>query len=312
MRVMFMGSAALACPSLERLLATPGIELVGAVTQPDRPKGRSQQVSACPVADVARRRGLPVLTPEKVNTPESLAALAALTPDMIVVVAYGQILRPGILSLPHLGCVNLHGSLLPKYRGAAPIQWAVANGEAVSGVTVMFMNERMDAGDMVAKREVPIAADDTGGTYGGKLAHAGAELLVESVQAIRDGRATRTPQDESLATLAPKLSKQDGRIDWRMPPGSVHNRVRGFNPWPGGWTVSGDGSAAEVLKVLRTRIEAGRGEPGKVLDAGGEGPLVACGDGGLRLLEVQPEGRKPMGGGDYVRGHRLQAGHLFT
>lgn len=309
MRVVFMGSAAFACPSLERLLSSPQIDLVGVVTQPDRPKGRRQQVTACPVADLARRRGAVALSPEKVNSPESLASLADLRPDMIVVVAYGQILKDRLLAMPRLGCVNLHGSLLPKYRGAAPVQWAVANGEAVSGVTVMFMNERMDAGDIVASREIPVESDDTGGTYGDKLAIVGAELLVDTVSAITEGRATRTSQDESLATFAPKLTKQDGRIDWSLSAVAIHNRVRGFTPWPGGWTDLGAQRGHAVLRVLRTRVETtADATPGIVADVGNEGPLVTTARGGLRLLEVQPEGKRAMSGGEFIRGHRLQPG----
>lgn len=308
-RIVFMGSAGLACPSLERLLDCRALEVVGVVTQPDRPKGRHQQMSACPVADVARTRGATVHAPEKVNAPESIEVLRALKPDMIVVVAYGQILRQDILSMPPLGCVNLHGSLLPKYRGAAPIQWAIANGETVSGVTVMFMNERMDAGDTVMMREVPIGPDDTAGTLSATLAGVGADLLIEGVLAVSNGRAVRRPQDEGKVTLAPKLTKNDGRIDWAMPAISIHNRVRAFNPWPGAWTILAGKPGALALRILRTRVEpVPSAASGTVVSVGAEGPLVAAGRDGVRLLEVQPEGKRPMSGADFLRGHPLQIG----
>lgn len=309
MRIVFMGSAELACPSLDRLMGTSGLEVVGVVTQPDRPKGRSRQMAACPVAELARRRGVASLSPEKVNTPENIAALIQLRPDMIVVVAYGQILKQEILALPPMGCLNLHGSLLPKYRGAAPIQWAIANGETASGVTVMFMNERMDAGDMILAREVPVGPDDTGGTLAATLAGIGADLLIEGVLAVRDGRAVRTPQDERRVTLAPKLTKQDGRIDWSMPAVSIHNRVRAFNPWPGGWATLFGPRTGFVLRIVRTRVEpVSMATPGTVTALGDDGPLVAAGCDGVRLLEVQPEGKRPMSGADFLRGYPLQVG----
>jgi methionyl-tRNA formyltransferase len=309
MRIVFMGSAELACPSLDRLMGTSGLEVVGVVTQPDRPKGRSRHMAACPVAELARRRGVASLSPEKVNTPENIAALLQLRPEMIVVVAYGQILKREILAVPPMGCLNLHGSLLPKYRGAAPIQWAIANGETASGVTVMFMNERMDAGDMILAREVPVGPDDTGGTLAATLAGIGADLLIEGVLAVRDGRAVRTPQDERRVTLAPKLTKQDGRIDWSMPAVSIHNRVRAFNPWPGGWATLSGPRAGFVLRIVRTRVEpVSTATPGTVTALGDDGPLVAAGCDGVRLLEVQPEGKRPMSGADFLRGYPLQVG----
>lgn len=308
MRIIFMGSSGFACPSLERLLASPGDAVVGIVTQPDRPKGRHLELSPCPVKERLGDRGIPVFTPERVNTQESLAALAALRPDVIVVVAYGQILKSGLLTLAPLGCINVHGSLLPKYRGAAPIQWALANGEAVTGVTTMYLNERMDAGDTILKREVRIADDDTGGTLHDKLAAAGADVLAETMALVRAGTAPRMPQDEAAATLAPKLRKSDGRIDWTLPAGMIRNRVRAFNPWPGCQCELPAGSG-RLLKVLAARIEAGTGAaPGTILDGTGDGPRVQTADGALRLLQVQPEGRKPMTGAAFLRGYPLREG----
>lgn len=312
MRIIFMGSAGFACPCLETLLALPHDEVVAVVTQPDRPKGRNLELSACPVKAYLGARAIPVLSPEKVNTPESLAALQALRPDLLVVVAYGQLLKPALLAIPPLGCINVHGSLLPKYRGAAPIQWSVANGDAISGVTTMYVNERMDAGDMILKREVPIGPGDTGGSYHDKLAPAGAGLLAETLEMIRIGCVPRTPQDEAAATMAPKLKKSDGKVDWSLPAATIHNRVRGFNPWPGSFCVlPADGG--KVLKVLATRVEGGKGmAPGTVLETVGEGLLVQTGDQAIRLLEVQPEGRKPMDGAAFLRGYPLAPGEMIT
>lgn len=309
MRLVFMGSAGLACPSLERLGATPGIEVVGVVAQPDRPQGRHLAVAACPVAERARGWGAKLMTPPNVNAPESVADLAALKADLFAVVAYGQILRSSVLNLPPFGCVNLHGSLLPKYRGAAPIAWAIANGERTTGVTAMLMNERMDAGDMLLKRAIEIADDDTGGTLSERMGRIGAEVLAEAVLAVVNGTARREPQDESQATFANKLRKEDGRIIWAMPAATIHNRVRGFNPRPGCWTQVAGGA---TLRVLKTRVEAeATGEPGWLVAADREGPIVAAGQGGVRLLEVQPESKRPMSAADFVRGHRLAAGVRF-
>jgi methionyl-tRNA formyltransferase len=312
MRVIFMGSAGFACPSLERLLEADGIEVVGVVTQPDRPRGRHLAMAACPVKAYLDGRAIPVLTPEKVNSPESLAALRALRPDLLVVVAYGQILKRDLLALPPRGCINVHGSLLPKYRGAAPIQWALANGESRTGVTTMFVNERLDAGDIILRRETPILETDDGARLHDRLAVIGAELLVETLGRVRDGTAPRCPQVEAEASLAPKLSKADGRIDWTWPARTIHDRVRGFNPWPGCFCEIPRGSGV-LVRVHKTRIEPGLNrQPGEVSDVSAEGPLVQAGsDRGVRLLEVQPEGRKPMSGAAFVCGHALKVGDVL-
>lgn len=308
MRILFMGSAGFACPCLEALLHNGQDEVVGVVTQPDRPKGRNLALSACPVKDYLGARQIPVFSPEKINDAGSVAALGALSPDLIVVVAYGQLLKSAILNLAPRGIINVHGSLLPKYRGAAPIQWAVANGEAVSGVTTMYLNERMDAGDMILKRELPIEATDTGGRYHDKLALVGAELLRETVELIRQGKAPRTAQDEADATVAPKLKKIDGRIDWTLPADKIESRMRGFTPWPGSFCVM-PAPAGKIIKVLAARVEAGTGVSGTVIALGGDGPLIQAGDAhAIRLLEVQPEGRKPMSGAAFLCGHAIEVG----
>lgn len=305
MRVVFMGSADLSCRCFEAIVASGRHEVAAVVTQPDRPKGRNLEVSPCVAKAHAVRAGIPVLTPANVNAPDSLAALRALSPDLIVVVAYGQILRRPILELPPRGCINVHFSLLPKYRGAAPIQWAIVRGEALTGITVMFMNERMDAGDIVAQQTEPILDSDTAGSLHDRLAVAGASLLVRTLPSLADGTFSRAAQNESEATLAPKIRKQDGEIDWTRPASAIYDHVRGFNPWPGCFCRLPDGS---VLRVFAVRPEAASGAPGTVLDSGQEGPLVAAGDGAVRLVEVQPEGGRRMPAAAYVHGHPMGVG----
>lgn len=304
MRIIFMGSAELACPCLDRLLANPSDQVVGVVTQPDRPKGRALQVAPCAVRVHVAVRDIPVFTPENVNTPDSVAALQALVPDLIIVVAYGQFLKADILNLPSQGCMNVHASLLPKYRGAAPIQWAVANGETKTGLTTMFVNARMDAGDIIDQIEEPIRPEDTAGSLHDRLAQCGADLLARTIEALRQGSIWHRPQNEAEATFAPRIKKADGRIDWRLPATQIHNRVRGFNPWPGCFCEL---APVGVVRVLKSRVEVGRSEAvGAVLEAAGEGPLMQTGQDALRLLEVQPEGRKVMSGAAFLRGHPIE------
>jgi methionyl-tRNA formyltransferase len=309
MRIIFMGSAEFACHSLERLLQSDACEVVAVVTQPDRPQGRNLAVAGCPVKQYVGERGIPILSPVNINRPENLEILRGLAPDLMVVVAYGQILKPDLLAIPAMGCINVHGSLLPKYRGAAPIQWAIASGEKVAGVTTMFINERMDAGDIILKRELSIAPDDTGGMLHDSLARVGAELLGETVGLLLAGKAPRQPQDESMATYAPKLSKSDGRMDWTLPAETLHNRVRAFNPWPGCCCELSNGSKMRI-KILKARVEAAAsGKPGTILDVDGDGLLVKAGGGNaLRLIEVQPEGRPVMSGAAFLRGRNIKIG----
>jgi methionyl-tRNA formyltransferase len=287
-----------------------GDELTAVVTQPDRPRGRRLATGACPVKDAAVAMGLPVLAPESINEPASVERLRALAPDLIVIVAYGQILKPSVLAVPPMGVVNVHASLLPEYRGAAPIQWAIVRGATETGVTTMYVNERMDAGDVILQRRVPIEPEDTAGTLQVRLAGVGAALLSESLDLVAAGRAPRVPQDESRATYAPRLRKEDGRIDWTLPATAIRDRVRGFNPWPGCFCAlpASDGRL-RVLRVLAEATDArGEAAAGQVLDVGGAGPLVAAGEACVRLVEVQPEGRRAMRGGDFARGYRIVPG----
>ena len=322
MRVVFMGSAEFACPALRNLAKCGVAEVAAVVTQPDKPSGRGLEVSSSPIKKCAFELNIPSLTPEKVNTPDSLDAIRSFQPDLIVVVAYGQILRSPVLTLPTKGCINIHASLLPYYRGAAPIQWAIANGEKVTGVTAMHMNERMDEGDIILQKEVAIDREDTAASLHDRLAEQGAAILVQALCALNDGRVIRVSQNETDATYAPKLSKQDGRIVWTMAAEQVYNRIRGFNPWPAcycqfsrehGKQKPGNGDRPEfALKVLKAQIEENSaGKPGEVLDVGGDGPLVRTGDKSVRLVEVQPEGGRVMTGRAFLNGHKLQPGEML-
>lgn len=310
MRIVFMGSAEIACYSLDALLKADGIDVVAVVTQPDRCRGRKLRMCSCPAKEHVRGTGIEVFSPASINTPESLEKLRGWKADLIVVMAYGQILKPDVLQAAPLGCINVHTSLLPAYRGAAPIQWAIANGERETGVTIMQMDKGMDSGDILAQRAILIDADETAGMLHNRLGVLGAELLRETVGDIAAGRAVRTPQNHDIATYAPKLSKKDGEIDWGMSAREIHNRVRGFNPWPCCFCHIPDRKHS-VLRVLKSQVEDGTGAPGAVLDVKGEGPVIACGDGALRLLDVQPQGKRVMTGREYICGHALQVGEVL-
>ncbi len=301
-----MGSGDVGCPVVERLLAAPQDELVAVVTQPDRPQGRKLQPAPCPVkAFVAGR--VPVLTPEKCGAPEFVAQLAALQPDLIVVAAYGQFLPRALLDLPPHGVINVHPSLLPKYRGAAPIQWAVARGESETGVSIIYLVEKMDAGDIIEQERVPITPYATAAELTPQLAALGAGLLVRAVESIRAGTVRRLPQDDALATRAPLLKKTDGRLDWSQPALELHNRIRGFFPWPGCSFEWPRGSEKRV-KVLKAIPTSGSGEAGTMISNDPRHLIVACGSGALQLIEVQPEGKKPMPAAAFLNGAHLEPG----
>ncbi len=295
MRIAFFGTPDFAVPCLAALIAAER-DVVCVVTQPDKPKGRGQEMQAPPVKEVSLRAGIPVLQPASVRKPPFAPELAKFAPDLAVVVAYGKILPKELLETPPRGCVNVHGSLLPRWRGAAPIQWAVLAGDEKSGVTTMQMDEGMDTGDMLLTREVTLAADETAGSLFAKLAPVGAELLLETLDRIEKGNCPRTKQDESKATHARMLEKDDGRIDWSRPAREIDRHVRGMTPWPGAFTHAG----GKLLKVHRVSVspEPARGAPGTLTG----GVHVATGEGTVTLLEVQPEGGKRMSGQDFARG----------
>ena len=290
-----------------RLLEHPGHRVAAVVTQPDRPKGRRRKPSPCALKAAAAGTGVPILTPVNVNTAASEAALRELAPEAVFVASYGQILKPNILALPPRGCVNLHASLLPAYRGAAPIQWAIAKGECETGVTTFCMDKGMDTGDLLLQQRVPIRSDDTAASLEARLSEVGAGLLVDTADALQAGTVAPRAQDHERATYARKLSKTDGRIDWTAEAHTIECRVRAFTPWPGCYFERA-GRRVRTVRVWKARVEDGTGEPGTVLDLRGDGPLVATGLRALRLLCLQPEGGKPMDGAAYLNGHPMEAG----
>ena len=301
MRIVFMGSGEVACPALERLLASDRDQVVAVVTQPDRPQGRNLRVAACPAKVLAEAAGVPVLTPERIGAPEAVQEIQALAPDLFVVAAYGQYIPPRILAIPPLRAINIHPSLLPKYRGAAPIQSAIAAGDRETGVTILYVSQEMDAGDILLQRSFPIGENETAATLSPQLAQFGAELLMETIEALREGRAVAIPQDAAQATTVFKLSKEDGRIDWSLPAEMIRNRIRGYTPWPGCYTFV-EGKRLKVLQAVITPDQSGL--PGDVLRCEAEGPVVQTGQGGLLLIEVQPEGKKAMSGAAFLCGHQ--------
>jgi len=305
MRVVFLGSGSFAIPSLEALLAA-GHDVVAVVTQPDREKGRGRALSPPPLKPVAAARGLEILQPRRVREPESLAALQALAPEIQVVVAYGQILPRAVIDVAPRGTVNVHASLLPRYRGAAPVQWAIVNGEAETGVTTMLIDEGLDTGPLLLAEATPIGAEETADVIEARLALIGADLLVRTLKGLHEGTVVARPQDAARATLAPLIKKEDGLIDWTLPADALARRVRGFHPWPGAYTSR----RGHGLRVLRARAETGpAGVPGTLLAVDRDGLVVAAGDGtALRLLEVQPESRKPMPAAAFAAGARLAVG----
>ena len=305
MRIVFMGSAELAIPSLRAILDRRDDEVVGVVSQPDRPAGRKRVPTPCPLKAFAEEQSLPVMVPEKIGEPESVKNLEALQPDLIVVVAYGQYIPARVINLAPHKAINVHPSLLPKYRGSAPIQWAIANGDELTGVSIIDVAQKMDAGDILRQETYPVGSDDTSLTLHNKLAVFGAELLLKAIDDIRNGTACRTPQDEAKAVEIRKLAKEDGKIDWTQPAAIIRNRIRAFDPWPGSTCKLPDG---ETLKVWRAELEGGSGEPGEVLD---DQLLVATGDAALRLTEIQPAGKKRMPAASFLNGHPVEKGETL-
>lgn len=306
LRIVFMGTAELACASLEALLHTPEFEVVAVVTQPDRPAGRDLKLQPSPVKKTAVAAGLSVLQPEKARHPEFIAQLQSLAPGLIVVAAYGQILPKAILELAPHGCINVHTSLLPKYRGAAPIQWAILNGDAETGVTIMKVAPSLDTGDILSQQTTPIAPSDNAETLHDRLARIGAELLIPTIHEFVAGKLTPRPQDEAQATHVRKISKEDGRLDWNQPATALWNRIRAFTPWPGAFTFQHASPKPKMLKVWEVQVEERGGKPGSILSADKSGIVVACGSGSLRILTLQREGGRRMNAAEFLAGHPLR------
>lgn len=303
-----MGTAELSCDSLRALTRNPAFQVLAVVTQPDRPKGRDLKLQPSPVKVEAIRAGLPLLQPERARAPEFIEQVRALAPDLIVVAAYGQILPQLLLDVPRFGCLNVHTSLLPKYRGAAPIQWAILNGESETGVTIMKMDAGLDTGDIIAQENTPIAAQDDSITLHARLAQMGAALLLRTIPDYVSGRLKPQPQPAEGISVAPKIKKQDGQIDWRQPATAIWNRVRALVPWPGAFTHIPADPKPHLLKIWRAEVAQRAGPAGEVLESGKAGLVVGCGALALKLLEVQAEGGRRLAVEQFLAGHKLQAG----
>lgn len=304
MNIVFMGTPDFAVASLDRLI-NDGHNISAVFTKVDMPRGRKMIMTPPEVKVFAESKGLTVYQPATLRDEAVVEQIKALNPDVIVVVAYGKLLPKEVLEIPHLGCINLHGSLLPKYRGAAPIQWTVLNGDKVGGATTMYMNEGLDTGDMILKYETEVGENETSGELFDRLAVSGAALLSETLDLLASGKAERIPQDETEATYASMLDKSMCVIDWSKPAQEVHNLVRGLNPWPMALTTLDD----KRVKIITTRKSSVSGKPGQVVSVN---PLtVACGEGAVEILTLQPEGKKPMDSKSFLMGHRLDSTNYF-
>jgi methionyl-tRNA formyltransferase len=307
-RIIFMGTAELSCASLERLIHDERFQITAVVTQPDKPKGRDLKLQLSPVKILAEKFGLPVLQPLKARDEAFIAGLREAKPDLIVVVAYGQILPPAILDLPKFGCVNIHTSLLPKYRGAAPIQWAIADGENETGVTIMKMDAGLDTGPILSARCTPILPTDDSQKLHDRLAQLGAELLVETIPGFVAEKILPRPQPVAGASYATKIKKEDGKIDWNEPAQKIWNRLRAFTPWPGAFT-HWDG---KMLKIWQAEMVDASGGAGEILSADKNGIVVACGEKALRILELQREGGRRLPAREFLAGNVLPPGQKFV
>jgi methionyl-tRNA formyltransferase len=312
-RVVFMGSGDIGLPSLQWLGSAPNIELIGVVTQPDKPVGRSQKLTAPPTKELANRFGVAVLQPAKVRKPEPLAEIRELSPDLIVVMAYGQILPKSLLEMPRIACINLHASLLPRHRGAAPIQASILAGDRETGITSMHMAEGLDTGDIILEHLIPIRRRETGGSLHDRLAELGPIILEKTVTQLAAGTARRVQQDESQANYAPKLDRDSGRIDWTQPAFYLDRLVRAMNPWPGAYTVHDSAGHSLRLKLHRVLpMHRVAGSPGVVTRHVRRGVVVGTGQGSLLLLEVQLEGKRRMSASEFLRGFSLPVGSRFA
>ena len=309
MRIVFMGTPEFAVPSLN-VLVEAGYEICGVFTQPDKAKNRGMRLQASPVKEYALSAGLPIFQPAKMRDGEALALLQELKPDLIAVAAYGKILPVDILELPPLGCVNVHSSLLPKYRGAAPINWAILNGESETGVTIQRMAEGIDTGDILAQTKTPIDINENAAQLLARLAQMGAELLVDTVRKLEVGLAVAAPQDESLASYAPMLSRELSPMDWGRPARQLHDQVRGLYPWPSA-VAALDGIRCKIIRTSLLEEETDQ-QPGTILQADKKGLRIACGGGSiLEIFELQPDGKKAMPAASFLMGHSIQTGTVI-
>ena len=310
LKLVFCGTPAFAVPSLRALLADSYFQVAAVVTQPDRPRGRGKKTASSPVKDAALEAGVPVYQPEKIKSESSLDYFRRLAPDVVVIIAYGQIIPASLIAIPRLGWINLHGSLLPKYRGAAPINWAIINGERVTGLTTMQIDAGLDTGPLLLKYQTGIGPNETAPDLYGQLAEAGAPLVAETLKKLDQGEITATPQDNSQATLAPPLKKEDGRIDWFLSAPKIYNRIRGLQPWPGAFTTFRGATCRIWGKPLKP-VSAG-GMPGIILPTQEDGLLVICGGSTvLHVEQVQIEGRNRISDREFMNGARIAPGEHF-
>ena len=315
LRLVFMGTAELARESLRALAQAGRFEIAAVVTQPDRPRGRKLKLQPSPVKELALELGLPVLQPTRARDETFIAELKRLAPDLIVVAAYGQILPKAILELPQHGCLNVHASLLPQYRGASPIQAAILNDDADSGVTIMKMDEGLDTGDIVSLESTPISTYDDAQSLHDRLAQVGGELLVRTIPDYMAGGLAPQPQPEAGVSHVGKIRKQDGEIDWNQPARAIWCRVRAFTPWPGAFVWRGVGDERRILKIWKTEVVdagAGSARSGEVLKADKDGIVIACGSQALRVDVLQPEGKRRMSAAEFLTGHQLKPGGLIS
>ncbi|MGE4589390.1 MAG: methionyl-tRNA formyltransferase [Acidaminococcaceae bacterium] len=311
MRIVFMGSPEFAVDSLKALVENSKHEVVAVITQPDRPKGRGQKVLMTAVKEYAMTKSLPVLQPLKIRTKEFIEELKALKPELIVVVAFGQFLPKDILHMPTYGCINVHASLLPKYRGAAPIHYAIMNGEKETGVTIMMMDEGMDTGAMLAKAAVNISDEMTMGVLHDQLKTAGAELLLSVVEGLEKGTIKPIPQNNAEATYASLLDKKIEVIEWTSTAEEIHNKVRGLNPWPGAHSFLPDGRNLKIWQTMVTEKEYPGIKPGTIIEFTRKGFLVVCGKGSLEIIEVQPASKKKMAADVFCNGYKIKLGEIL-
>ena len=310
LRVIFMGTPQLACPSLVALMECADLEVVGVVTQPDRPKGRDLKVSASPVKELALRHGRTVWQPVKARDEQFLATIRAAKPDLVVVTAFGQILPQSLLDIPRFGCVNVHTSLLPKYRGAAPIQWAILNGESETGITIMQMDAGLDTGPILAQQRIAILDTDDAQTLHDRLAQVGAKLLVQTIPGYIAGEIKPSPQPEAQVTYARKITKADGQLDWTRPARDLWNQVRGLVPWPGCFTFTQDANRS-LLKIWSAEVDSASGTPGEIIAADKRGIVVGCGGQALKILMLQREGARRLTPQQFLAGTVMRAGQRF-